>query len=226
MSKIKIGAITIGQAPRTDMTKDMADALSENITLVEFGALDDYSLEAVQRQFAPKHGDTVLVSRMKDGTQVKLSEQAILPLIQDCIDKAQRAGVSAILLLCTGAFPEFTSDRLLLKPQPIFHSLSSKLAGTKRVGLIVPDKAQEEQVRRRWQASGIDVTIAIASPYKELDEVLAAAEELKTEDLAFICLDCMGFTVEMKKKVSEITGKPVILPRTLMARIIDELYAT
>ncbi len=224
MNKIKIGAITIGQAPRTDMTKDMTDILSDDITLVEFGALDDYTLEEVRRQFAPKSGDTVLVSRMRDGSQVKLSEKAILPLIQECIDKAQRSGVCAILLLCTGAFPEFTSDRLILKPQPIFHSLASTLAGGKRVGLIVPDQAQKNQVQKRWQDSGIDVTLAIGSPYKGLEEVLAAAEELNGEDVAFICLDCMGFTVEMKKRVSQITGKPVLLPRTLMARILDELY--
>jgi protein AroM len=36
----------------------------------------------------------------------------------------------------------------------------------------------------------------------------------------------MGYTVEMKRRVAEITGKPVILPRTLVARLADELYST
>ena len=37
-----------------------------------------------------------------------------------------------------------------------------------------------------------------------------------------VILDCMGYTQEMKNEVCRITGKPVILPRTLLARVVRE----
>lgn len=60
------------------------------------------------------------------------------------------------------------------------------------------------------------------SPYDGPDTVLSAAQAIPAEtDL--ILLDCIGYTVEMKKRIQELTGKPVILPRTLTARILCEL---
>lgn len=41
MKQIKIGAITIGQAPRTDITRDILPLLPDYMTLTEYGALDD-----------------------------------------------------------------------------------------------------------------------------------------------------------------------------------------
>ena len=36
-------------------------------------------------------------------------------------------------------------------------------------------------------------------------------------------LDCIGYTVEMKERVQALTGKSVLLPRTLAARVVKEL---
>ena len=38
-----------------------------------------------------------------------------------------------------------------------------------------------------------------------------------------IVLDCIGYTQEMKKMFAEKTGKKVVLPRTLLARVVSEL---
>lgn len=38
MKQIKIGAITIGQAPRTDITRDILPLLPDYMTLTEYGA--------------------------------------------------------------------------------------------------------------------------------------------------------------------------------------------
>ncbi|MCE5209387.1 MAG: AroM family protein [Chloroflexi bacterium] len=32
------------------------------------------------------------------------------------------------------------------------------------------------------------------------------------------------YTVQMKRLVAEVTGKPVLLPRTLIARVAEELW--
>ena len=98
MDNIKIGAVTIGQAPRTDITDDIRPMLASNIELVEYGALDPYSYEEASEKFAPKKGESVLVSRMRDGRQVTMSEAAVIPLVQDCIHRAEEDGVQATVL--------------------------------------------------------------------------------------------------------------------------------
>ena len=50
MKQIKIGAITIGQAPRTDITRDILPLLPDYMTLTEYGALDDMTYEEVMSQ--------------------------------------------------------------------------------------------------------------------------------------------------------------------------------
>ena len=91
MKQIKIGAITIGQAPRTDITRDILPLLPDYMTLTEYGALDDMTYEEVMSQFAPSENDEVLVSRMRDGRQAKFTERFIRPLVQKKIDQAEAA---------------------------------------------------------------------------------------------------------------------------------------
>ena len=70
----RIGAITIGQAPRTDILTDIAPILGNDVEFIQVGALDHLSLEDVQALRPNGNGNT-LVSRMRDGTAVTLQEQ-------------------------------------------------------------------------------------------------------------------------------------------------------
>ena len=204
MKQIKIGAITIGQAPRTDITRDILPLLPDYMTLTEYGALDDMTYEEVMSQFAPSEDDEVLVSRMRDGRQAKFTERFIRPLVQKKIDQAEAEGVSAIILFCTGVFPEFRHKVLFIEPQPLFHAIAAKMAGNQKIGILVPEPDQVEQA---------------------FDKVVEAASFFKGKNLAFICTDCMGFTMEMKHQIQEVTGLPVLLPRTLVVRILCEMFS-
>ena len=48
-----LAAITIGQAPRVDITADILPLLPQHVTLREYGALDDFTLEEIEARFAP-----------------------------------------------------------------------------------------------------------------------------------------------------------------------------
>ena len=61
----KVGAITIGQAPRTDVTKDILPLLGEEVELIQAGGLDGLTREEIQA-FAPGPDDYVLISRLQD----------------------------------------------------------------------------------------------------------------------------------------------------------------
>lgn len=223
-TKIKIGAITIGQSPRTDITKDILPLLPANMELIEYGALDDMLYEDVMAQFHPLPDDEVLVSRMRDGRQAKFTERFIRPLVQKKIDQAESDGVSAIILFCTGVFPEFRHHVLFLEPQPLFHAIAAKIAGHQKIGVLVPEPDQIGQAYHTWGKSGVNVEVTSASPYLEFEKIEAAASFFKDKDLAFICTDCMGFTMEMKHRIQEITGLPVLLPRTLVVQILCEMF--
>ena len=181
--------------------------------------------EEVMSQFAPSEDDEVLVSRMRDGRQAKFTERFIRPLVQKKIDQAEAEGVSAIILFCTGVFPEFRHKVLFIEPQPLFHAIAAKLAGNQKIGILVPEPDQVEQAYHTWGKSGISIEATSASPYLEFDKVVEAASFFKNKDLAFICTDCMGFTMEMKHRIQEITGLPVLLPRTLVVRILCEMFS-
>ena len=42
-------------------------------------------------------------------------------------------------------------------------------------------------------------------------------------DCDLILLDCIGYTIEMKQIFARVTGKNVLLSRTLLGRVIAEL---
>lgn len=218
-----LAAVTIGQAPRTDVTADILPMLPGHVTLREYGALDELTYEQVMEAFRPRPGEQVLVSRMRDGRQARMTEAFVLPRLQAKIRQAEDEGADAVLLLCTGSFPEFEHRTILLEPQAMLHAVAAKLAGGKKVGLLVPMADQVEQAYRFWGEHGVDVTVAHASPYLDFDGVRAAAAGFRGQDLAFICTDCMGYTVAMKEAIREETGLPVLLPRTLVIRVLNEL---
>lgn len=91
---MKIGAITIGQAPREDVTCDVLPFLGEGVILLQAGGLDGLSKEEIA-QFQPEQGDYVLISKLQDGTSVVFAEKYILPKLQSCIGRLEEQGRSS-----------------------------------------------------------------------------------------------------------------------------------
>lgn len=220
----KVGAITIGQSPRVDVVPEIEAILGGRIEIIEAGALDGLSHEEIAA-LAPGPGDYVLVTRLRDGSSVKLAEQRILSLMQARIDEVVAAGAEAVLLLCTGEFPPFSCPRLILQPQLILHHFTAAVAAGRRLGIIVPDPGQVEQAGVRWAGMGSALAVEAASPYGPVEAIWQAAARLQEWQAELIVLDCMGFNMDMKKEIMKRTGIPTILPRTVAARVILELLS-
>ena len=96
---------------------------------------------------------------------------------------------------------------------------------TKKSDIIcmTPSPLQTEQCENKWKKYVDHVKAVSASPYGEWDALEKAAEEIKNSEADLIVLDCIGYTQEMKKMFAEKTGKKVVLPRTLLARVVSEL---
>ena len=222
MEKVKIGAITVGQSPRVDVTPDLWPIFGPNVELIEAVGLDGLSREEIET-FVPEEGDYVLVSRLKDGSSVTFAERYVLPRLQQCIDRLEEEGVRLILFFCTGDFPDnFRHKVPLIFPNQILFGLVPVLCAGK-LAAVTPSEKQLEQSQKKWGGYGLEVKSYAASPYGEMEAVEAAAREIAKTDADLVLLDCIGYTAEMKRMVAKITGKNVILSRTILARAVMEL---
>ena len=220
---MKVGTLTIGQSPRIDIIPGIRDVLGPSVEIVEKGALDGLDLEQVKK-FYPRPNDYILVTRMRDGTEVKIAEEYLTERMKRCISEFQAEPVEIIILLCTGEFPEIESKKILLRPDRIMLHMVQSLLDTGRLGVIVPSPDQIPALKRRWEKTHLEVVAEAVSPYTgTYEEFKEKANKIKTSDVDLVVLDCIGFSQETRALFREIIKKPVLLPMTLIGRVAREM---
>ena len=218
----KIGAITVGQAPRVDVTSDIIPLL-QGCELLEKGGLDGLTRQQIEA-FAPQEGDYVLVSRLVDGSSVTFAEKHVLPRLQAAIDELEAQGCRLILFFCTGDFPAtFHANVPLIFPNQILQGLVPLLTATGRIAVVTPSPLQLGQSKNKWEKYVPQATPVAASPYEGLEGIRQAAQQVAGLDCDLVVLDCIGYTLEMKQIFAQATGKNIVLSRTLLARVVSEL---
>ena len=119
------------QSPRTDVTGDILPIFQGKIELIERGALDGLTREDIAR-FAPREDDYVLVSRLCDGSSVTFGESFIVDRLQNGICELERGGAAAIMVFCTGRFPETLTSRVpMIFPCDLLHKTVPLLTAAK-----------------------------------------------------------------------------------------------
>jgi len=222
MSK-KIGIITIGQSPRTDVVPEMAAFFGEGVEVLERGALDGLTFEQV-RAYRPETGMMHLCTRMRDGSEVVVAKEKLLPKIQEAVDHLNQEQVALILLLCMGEFPQFRSTCLVVEPQKIVDRCVEGLIGAyHRLGIVIPIAEQEDWVRETFSKLTASITVTVASPYAGQNDLPAAAAHLNDAACDLIVMYCMGFNRQLTRPIRDITAKPVIVSSAIVARTIGEL---
>jgi protein AroM len=216
-----LGAVTIGQSPRSDVLADLRPVIGQDVHVVEAGALDGLAPDEVAA-LAPQPGEAVLVTRLRDGSSVRVAHRHILPLLARRVESLARQ-VDAVLLLCTGSFPPFQVPCPVLYPDRLLRNFVRALAPDLHLGVLTPDDAQVEEQKSRWSEGGRRVTVRAASPYGEPGRLLEAARDLAWQGADLVILDSLGYSVATKRLVRELAGVPVILPRTVLARAAAEL---
>ena len=223
---MKIGTLTIGQSPRVDIIPELKKAIGFEIEIEERGALDNLTWEEVKNLY-PEPNDYILVTRMRDGKEVKIAKRHVVERMKKCIADLERIDVDFIILLCTGEFPkEITSKKLILKPSKLLENMLRGILQEGVIADIVPSADQISLMEERWKRTNpnLKVIIETVSPYTGTGtEIEKVAEKIAKTNANLIVLDCLGFNREVKTIFRKITEKPVLLPRTLLGRIAGEL---
>jgi protein AroM len=220
----RVGLITVGQAPRSDVVPDMAAILGADVEIVEGGALDGLSCDQIAA-LAPAGDDEILVTRLADGSSVFVGKSPMIPLVEARIAALEADGVALNVLLCTGEFPKLAATRTLLEPQQLLLGLLRATTFPGRLGVLTPSERHVPQTAERWRRSGFDAVVAPLSPYQEHDAaaVQRAAAVLRAGGAGLVVMDCIGFRRTTRDAVARLVGAPALLANLLVARVAAEL---
>jgi protein AroM len=163
---------------------------------------------------------------MRDGTEVTIAERHIDERMKACAAELEKEGVDLIVLFCTGEFPGLVSKKLMVKPDALLENVVRGLLPAGRLAAVVPSPKQLSILDKRWGRVCPRVVLDSVSPYTGTPaDFEAAAERIKAASPDLVVLDCMGFNETVRGIFTRITGKPVILPRSLLGRMVGELTA-
>lgn len=217
----KIGMLTIGQTPRNDLIPGLMDILGPGYEVVEAGALDDQSMDDVNGiDLNPDH--YILVSRMRDGTEIKITKKYVIPKMQGQLDRLEDQGVRLTVVMCTGKFPQFRSRGLVVTPSEVLKGVIEGSLKEGKLAVVYPTEEQIPYAEKDFGREGVEVYADAVSPYED-DDVKGLLDRLVKEDPDLVFLNCFGFPYSIKKQVQEATGKPTIHSSALIARVIKEL---
>jgi protein AroM len=220
MAMTKIGLITIGQSPRTDVTSTIKTMLGQSIDMVEKGALDGLTKNEIER-LAPKAGDYVLVTRLRDGASVKVARRRVTPRVQKCIEELEGMDVDFNVLLCTGEFHRLRAKKPLIMPSPNHQRCAVHQRRKNRRGCS--RKGADSQRKKEMGKKGVSVVIGCANPYGDVKGLEEAALFLAGENVDIVVLDCIGFTPKAGEIFRRLTRKPVLLPQVLLGCVLKSL---
>ncbi|MCP2619793.1 AroM family protein [Candidatus Aminicenantes bacterium AC-334-K16] len=234
--KKKVGFLTIGQSPREDVIPEIKPLLGEEVTVVEVGALDELSPGEITALSQKKAGE-VLITRLRNGQSVTLPRASILALLQEKIDQLEHERVSALGLLCTEDFPELKSRVPLLQPCRLMATFMATFPPGSSILIIIPLDEQKNLALEKWarirqeemqekskgkSSEDYRLQVSVLNPY-HLPRALPPSLIEQGRRASLIVLDCIGYPLSLKKQLSQTTGRPVLLPRSILARSIREL---
>ena len=207
-----LGIVTIGQSPRTDMVPELRRWL-DGEQIAERGALDNLSAAEAGRLGPVGPEDRLLVSRMRDGSSVKLGVSQVHPLVCGAVRDLEDRGVAATLIVCTGELPPVPHRKTLLHAEALLAHGVRGITGGAQLGVLCPDPA----THTRWNQAHV----ASASPYAtgSLGQVAAAAESVSREGAEFVVMDCMGYDLAAREVAVRASGRPALLAREIVARL-------
>jgi len=168
------------------------------------------------------------------GAPVELEDGSWLYVAHDQIDRRARAaietlksgGADTVLMCCTLPWHSLEDLPGVICPSLVLEANAVALlpkGGT--LGVVQPDRNTKDEEIKHWRELGVPVVAATISPQENtLKELADAARKLVEQGADLIVLDCLAFAREHWQLVREATDKPVLLPISILGKILDEAY--
>lgn len=215
-----IGLVVLGHSPRTDH-EEVYDRITPSIPRKLVGALDSLNCDEA-RKLEDQEGSSPLVCLLQDKTTVEIPLPVLFPYIEHQLEALASEGALGAVVLCCGGFPRFRCSIPVFLPGMIVPAVVKATYPDGRIGIIVPNKAQEPAAVVHWNKAGLEVTPAVVSPYEGVgfDE---AAEKFSAMKCDLVAIDCMGFNEQHRNRLARDCGCAVLLPKTLVAKVAAEM---
>ncbi|MEM1584629.1 MAG: AroM family protein [Nitrososphaerota archaeon] len=223
----RVGMLTIGQSPREDIMKDFSKILPSGIEIVEAGALDDFkSRNEIIESLKPEPGEVVYISRLRDGSEIRISREKLIPLMDLKIKYLDSQKVDIIIILCSGEFPEFETKTLIIYPEKILKGVASSISYSGDVAVLIPSPEQIDYAYKKWSKYFHRLEVIPISPYSfSVEEFSIVGKRIKEKSIKLVIMDCIGYTF-MHKEVLR-TSAPmsrIISTRGVLGKIISEMF--
>lgn len=223
----RLGLVTIGQSPRKDLVEDFSKTLPHNVEVVEVGALDDFETrEEAEHFISPKPGETLYISRLRDGSEIKISKEKLIPLMQSKISYLELTGVDVIAILCSGEFPEFDCRVPVIYPDKILKSVASSISYEGKSAVLIPGKEQVGYAYDKWSTYLKDVEVFPISPYtSSMDHFIKLGKIISGGNFRLVVMDCMGYRSSHKNVLkNQASNALVITTRGILGKVISEMF--
>lgn len=215
-----IGLVVLGHSPRVDH-EEVYERIIPSIPRKLVGALDSLNCDEA-RKLEDKQGSSPLVCLLSDESTVEIPLPVLFPYIEQQLEALAADGALGAVVLCCGGFPQFHCSIPVFLPGMIVPAVVKATYPDGKIGIIVPNKAQESAAIAHWNKAGVKVIPAVVSPYEGLgfDE---AAVKFSTLRCDLVAIDCMGFKEQHRDRLARGCGCPVLLPKTLVAKVAGEM---
>lgn len=207
----------IGQAPREDLTAEIAAAVP-GLRIAMRGALDGLARAEITA-LAPRDGADTLFTVLPSGEGVRVSKAEVTRRLRHMV--AETTGT--VLLACTGAFKGLPERPGLIQPSAVLNGLAEALLPRGRLGLFVPLAEQAAALRTSRARAGLTLAVVPLQPHADDATRAAAVREMAVAAPDLALLDCISYT--RRDKVVAMAGLscPVLLSVAVAARAAASL---
>lgn len=200
-------------------------SLETSAELTICGALDGLSDEQLRAMAADPIATGAPVE-MEDGSWLYVAHEQIDRRARAVIEALKADGAETIMMCCTIPWHSLEDLPGVICPSLVLEANAVALlpkGGT--LGVVQPLGDTKDEEIKHWRDLGVPVVAATISPDENtLDELAGATEKLVEQGADLIVLDCLAFAREHWQRVRDTTGKPVLLPISILGKILDEAY--
>ncbi|KUK78488.1 MAG: AroM protein [Mesotoga prima] len=193
--------LTIGQSPRDDLVPELVQIVGKRFEVHEIGLLDTIEERDIPKPMSERD---LLVSRLRDGREVELSEEWVREQLLAFEVK------EPTMLLCTS---EFGIARYI-EPYRVIKSFLSSQGPFESLAVVVPEKRQAS-LAQRWKGLSTRLEIFSFSPYEGIPSIPSGLADSK-----YIYLDCMGYRLDHESMIHEVASGTVISARRIVGKFL------